>query len=264
MNHFLCVLIYSFLLLAKVDGRGIPDDDYTTFFQNPETSDENLFVFDDSTDWFADAANTNNGDCLSYDDDDSDDLFFSSSNVARRVRTRNTCTNPAAAPPPPPYTDIYNTNDILNELSPSPSPPPPTIPNTEQDSYILDLERQLNLPSFDAAPKPTTTTNDDDDICPAEYFGDSRIPVCDLGDLKRNGQCPPDSVYFNIYGVRPCTVSFHSIFFFFFFFNKDFLVECRVGSVHENSRSTLRSQIAQPTLAYRRTRSGAARRLFLR
>lgn len=218
MNRFICGLLCSFWL-TKVNGLGIPD--YATFFQDPEASDENA-VFDDSTDfWFADAdadadAVNKNDDCLSYDG--FDHLF--SSNVVR-LRPRDTCTNPAAAPLSP-YTDIYNTNDILNQLSPS---PPPSSPDTEKDSNVLDLEHQLNLPSFDPAPK--TTTTDNDDICPEEYFGDSRIPVCDIGSFIRNGECPPDSVYFNIYGVRPCRFSsifsgFSCPFFFFFHGNSTF------------------------------------------
>lgn len=190
MNSFIRGLIFVFLL-AKVDSLIIPD--YAMFFQDSEALDENV-GFDDSTDLFADQP-TRNGECLSYDD--SDDLF--SSNVVR-VRPRNTCTDPAA-PPLPPYTDIYNTNDIFNLLSPSPAPAP-TIPGTEKkDSSVLDLERLLELPSFDPTPK---TTTDNDDICPEEYFGTSRIPVCDTGDFIRDAECPPNSPYFTIYGVRFC------------------------------------------------------------
>lgn len=204
MNHLICGLICSFWL-TKVDGLGIAPD-YATFFQDSDPEalfDENV-VFDDSTDLlFADAANTNNDDCLSYVDGFDANLF--SSNIAR-VRPRDACTN-RAAPPPSPYIDIYNTNDILNQFSPS--PPPVTIPGAEkEDPNVLDLEQQLRLPSFEPAPK--TTTTEEEEICPEEYFGNSRIPVCDLGDMVRNGECPPNSCYWNIYGVRHCR--FISIF----------------------------------------------------
>ena len=193
MNHFIYGLIFS-LLLAQVGGLEIPD--YTTFLQDPEVLDGDIF-FDD-TDLFADTANSGSNKCLSYDD--SDNLF--SSDVAR-VRPRDACTNDAAPPRPlPPYTDIYNTNDILNQLSPS---PPPLIPGTERNPNVPDLEQQLNLPSYIPAPK--TTTDDDDDVCPIEFLGDSRIPVCDTGSDKRNVELLPGALYFTVYGVRPCRLN---------------------------------------------------------
>lgn len=199
MNHFICGFIFSFLL-AKVNGLELPD--YTTFLQDPEVLDGNVFI-DDSTDLFADTANTGNN-CLSYDD--SDNLF--SLNDVARVRPRSPCPNPAAPQTPlPPYTDIYNTDDILNKLSGSSSPSPPVIPGTDRDSNILNLENQLNLPSF--IPTHKTTTDDDDDICPREFMGDSQIPVCDTGSFNRNAEVLPGAVCFTIYGVRPCRFQIH-------------------------------------------------------
>lgn len=194
MNHFICGLVFS-LLLAQVDGLENPD--YATFLQDPEVLDGNA-VLDDSTDLFADTANSGGNKCLSYDD--SDNLF--ASDVAR-VRPRDACTiHGAPQSPLPPYTDIYNTDGILNQLSPS---PPPVIPGTERDPKVRGLEEQLNLPSFIPAPK--TTTDDDDDVCPIEFVGDSRIPVCDTGPQKRNVERIPGGLHSTVYGVRPCRLN---------------------------------------------------------
>lgn len=130
------------------------------------------------------------------------DNLFLSSGIAR-VRPRGTaCLNPP--PPLPPYTDIYDSNGILNQLSPPTLPKIPdiTIPGSPQEENKLRLEEQFNLPSF--SPTTNTAGQEQDDICPKELVGDSQIPVCSLGKSGRDILRLPGEDSYTVFNVRPC------------------------------------------------------------
>lgn len=203
-------LIFSVFLLAKVHGEDFPD--CTPFLQDEPFFQDDSFLqadgdialaYDDSTtDLFTDenlTANPSNNNCFSYDN--VDNIFFPS-DTARRVRLlrkRETCPDPNAPPLIPP-TDIYDSNTILNLLSPlSPSPNSPvTSGSRKKDPDHSDLERLFGLPL------PAPKLKDENDDCPAVLYGDSRIPVCDLGDFVKNVEIPLGELHATVYNVRIC------------------------------------------------------------
>lgn len=129
-------------------------------------------------------------DCQSNGDIDN---LFLSDGVARVRRRRDACPKPS---PPPPYTDIYDSNGILNQLSPQTLP---KIPDQKEEN-ILNLEQQWRLPSL----TPTTDGQEQDDICPKELVGDSQKPVCSSGKHRRDNLRLPREDWFTLYNVRHC------------------------------------------------------------
>lgn len=123
---------------------------------------------------------------------DIDNLFLSG-DVARVRLRREACSDPL---PLPPYTDIYDSNGILNQLSPATVP---KIPGQKEEN-ILNLERQWALPGF------TTTTDgqEEEDLCPKELVGDSQKPVCSSGSFGRDDQRLPGEDWYTLYNVRHC------------------------------------------------------------
>ena len=194
MRHLVLLLIFS-ILFAKVHGEEGPG--YAPFLQDePFLQDDNLWNeevdYDDSTDLFTEdlTANLSNN-CFSYDD--VDNIFLS--DVARVRLRRETCANPDAPPPTLP-TDIYDSNSVLNLLSPPPNSP--VISGPRKDPDYLDLERLFGLPL------PAPKQKDENDDCPADLYGDSRIPVCNLGSFVRDVEMPARELHCTVYNVRIC------------------------------------------------------------
>lgn len=200
MRHLILLLI----LLSKMHGEEFPD--YAPFFQDEpalrddsflqghEISDGDL-AYDDSTNLFTEdlAANPSNN-CFSYNN--VDNIFLSD---AARVRLRReTCSDPDAPPLTPP-TDIYDSNSILNLLSPSPNSP--VISGPKKDPNHLDLERLFGLPL------PAPKLKDENDDCPAVLYGDSRIPICNLGSFLRDVEIPLGELHATVYNVRVCKLN---------------------------------------------------------
>lgn len=192
MSHLILLLTFV-ISLAKVHGQDVPD--YGLFlqdepiFQDPEISNGEL-VYDDSTDLFTDdlAANPSNN-CLSYDD--VDNVFLS--DVARIRPRREKCANPDAPQLTPP-TNIYDSNGMLNLLSPPAKSP--VISGPEKDPNYQDLERLFGLQL------PGPTQKDPNTDCPADLYRDSRIPVCQLGSFQRDVELLLGDIYATVYDVR--------------------------------------------------------------
>ena len=146
---------------------------------------------DDAIDLFADdfTVDTSN-ECFIYDNVDDINLFDS----IARLRSRGICAN-SAAPSLSSYTDIYDSNGILNQLS------SPLDPDTQQDqeTNIPNLRRQ-----FDLSVDPITNTNagNDDGSCFKEIYGDFQTLVCDMGRLKRNILKIARVRHFTVYDVQ--------------------------------------------------------------
>ena len=129
-------------------------------------------------------------DCQSNGDIDN---LFLSDGVARVRRRRDACPKPS---PPPPYTDIYDSNGILNQLSPQTLP---KIPDKKEEN-ILNLEQLWRLPSL----TPSTDGQEQDDICPKELVGDSQKPVCSSERPARDALRLPREDWYTLYNVRHC------------------------------------------------------------
>ena len=210
---------YSPFLLAA-DGE-LPDDSaysLTEFDEQPDFlfDEQPDFLFDEQPDFlvdeqpdflFGESLASGPDSCTSNGDLD-DNLFLS--NGIARIRPRND-----ACLPLPPSTNIYDSNTILNQLSPPtvPKSPDPTIPGTEQDEDKLRLEQMFKPPSF----VPDTNSNEEDDVCPKELVGGSQIPVCSLGSAIRDALRRPGEDYYTWYNVRHCRFRELCLFFFFFF-----------------------------------------------
>lgn len=130
---------------------------------------------------------------------DVDNLFLSSGIARIRPRGRDECLPPV---PLAPYTDIYDSNGILNFLGPQTLPRPPdiTIPDTERNTELERLEEMLTLPEFIRGTNP----GDQDDVCPKELVGESQIPVCDSGRTGRDFLRLAGEDHYTLYNVRYC------------------------------------------------------------
>lgn len=201
MRHLILLLIFS-ILLAKVHSEVGPD--YAPFLQDEpflqdhEISNEEV-NYDDSFDLFTEdlTANPSNN-CFSYDD--VDNIFLT--DVARLRLRRETCAN-LDAPTLILPTDIYDSNSVLNLLSAPPNSPVISGPKKEEPNY-LDLERLFGLPL------PAPKQKDENDECPADLYGDSRIPVCEMGSFVRDVEMPAGELHCTVYNVRICKFSLSS------------------------------------------------------
>ena len=157
---------------------------------------------DDSINLYADQPTGSAYDeCLS--DGNLDDMSLLG-NVARIRARKDACSNPDNSNPDPPYTNIYDSTDILNQLSPV--LPKPQIPGTtKEETDIERLNRLYRLDSID--PKANTNTDEQDDVCPKELVGDSQTPVCSSKNYRRDALRAPGWKYYTLYNVEYCKFS---------------------------------------------------------
>jgi hypothetical protein len=200
MKHIIAGLTFS-IVLASANASDLFDTvDYQPFLSDPILTGSQ--IFDEWEPSPHEASTSGNGELMiglnddCHSDADVDDIFLPS-DIAR-VRPRgDACLQPL--PPALPYIDIYDSNGMLNMMSPVPVP---KIPDTENDNNILRLEEQFKLPSF--SPTPDTNHDEQDDICPKHIAGKANIPVCDSGEPGRNVLRLPRDDHSTVYNVRPC------------------------------------------------------------